>query len=83
MAGSGSLRSLWWLRVALVGLGVVLAVAFIANGSVLIGVIVGALAAVRAAVLIVWWRRRREWVRRSPRRFGNPPDGPGGGFGPG
>jgi hypothetical protein len=76
------MRSLWWLRVALIGLGFTLAVVLVARGAVIFGVIVGALAVVRAAVLIVWWRRR-DMVRRDPRRFGRPSGGPGGRFGPG
>jgi hypothetical protein len=83
MEGRGSMQSLWWLRVALIGLGFTLAVLLVASGAVLFGVIVGALAVVRAAVLVVWWRRRRDLVRRAPRRFGGPPGGPGAGFGPG
>jgi O-antigen/teichoic acid export membrane protein len=77
------MRSFWWLRVALIGLGLTLAVLFVARGSVLIGVIIGALAVVRAVVLILWWRRRHDFARRSPRRFAKPSDGPGDGFGPG
>jgi hypothetical protein len=77
------MRSLWWLRVVLIGLGFTLAVVLVASGSVIFGVIIGALAVVRAAVLIVWWRRRRDLVRRSRHRFDKPPGGPGAGFGPG
>jgi hypothetical protein len=82
MARRGPMGSLWLLRVALIGLGFTLAVLLVARGAVIFGVIVGALAVVRAAVLIVWWRRR-DLVRRDPRRFGRPPGGPGAGLGPG
>jgi len=61
MGGGGSMNSLWAMRWVLVGLGLLLAVVLIATGSVLIGVIVGALAVTRLAMVLSWQRRRRQW----------------------
>ena len=75
--------ALWSRRVVLIGAGLTLAVVLVASGSVIIGVIIGALAVVRAAVLVVWWYHRHDFARRDPHRFGKPPGGLGDGFGPG
>ncbi|HEV2310959.1 MAG TPA: hypothetical protein VGU73_10560 [Acidimicrobiia bacterium] len=53
-----------WLRVALVVLSAALAVFLFSVGSVVGGTLIGALAVVRAAMLLEWTRRRREFRRR-------------------
>jgi hypothetical protein len=59
-------QSIWIFRWVLTGLALVLAVVLIARGSVLIGVLVAALAIVRTAMFVMWHRRVRE---RYPDRF--------------
>ena len=54
------------LRVVVVALALVLAVVLLANGSVLIGGLIGAIAVVRATMLLEWWRRRRQYRGRFP-----------------
>ena len=53
-----------WLRIALIVLSAALAVFLFSVGSVIGGTLIGALAVVRAAMLIEWTRRRREFRRR-------------------
>jgi hypothetical protein len=53
-----------WLRVLLVVLGFALAVFLFSVGSVVGGTIILALAVVRAAMLLEWARRRRQFQRR-------------------
>jgi len=65
-----SRKSMWRMRWLLVGLSTVLAVALIASGAVLIGVIIGVMAVVRA-VMIAQWQRGGHTPRQRYR--GNPP----------
>jgi hypothetical protein len=60
MGGGGSTTSFWVLRWVMVGLGLLLAVVLIASGAVLIGVIIGALALTRVAMILSWQQRRRQ-----------------------
>ena len=67
------MRGMLALRVALLVLAGVLAAFLIARGTVVIGVLVGAMAVVRALLLVTMYRRRREFARRFPNareRFG-------------
>jgi uncharacterized membrane protein len=59
-------QSIWIFRWVLTALALSLAIALIARGSVLIGVLVAALAIVRTAMFVMWHRRIRE---RYPNRF--------------
>jgi uncharacterized iron-regulated membrane protein len=51
-----SRKSMWRTRWLLVGLSALLAVVLIASGVVLIGVIIGVMAAVRAVMMVRWQR---------------------------
>ena len=53
--------SLWWLRLAMFGLTAVLAVVFLAQGFVLIGVLLALLTVARLVFFTKLARRRREW----------------------
>ncbi len=55
-----------WLRWLLVALGGVLAVVLILHGNVVIGVIIGTMAVVRAVLLTQLQRRRARWEQRRP-----------------
>jgi hypothetical protein len=59
MAEPGSMNAFWVLRWVLVALGLLLAVVLISTGAILIGVIIGALALTRAAIIWDWQQRRR------------------------
>jgi hypothetical protein len=65
-----SRKSMLRMRWVLVGLSTVLAVALIASGAVLIGVIIGVMAVVRV-VMIARWQRGGSPLRQRYR--GNPP----------
>ena len=65
-----SRNSVWRMRWALVGLSGLLAAALIASGAVVIGIIIGVMAAVRA-VLIMRFQRQQFPLRQRYR--GNPP----------
>jgi Flp pilus assembly protein TadB len=54
------------LRIALLVLAGVLAAFLIARGTVVIGVLVGAMAVLRAVMLAAMYRRRQEFARRFP-----------------
>jgi Flp pilus assembly protein TadB len=60
-ASVGSIRVIRWI---IVGLSAALAVALIARGNVIIGVLIGALAVSRALLLMRIQRRRRRFRRR-------------------
>jgi len=60
----GPPSTMLWLRVLLIVLSAALAVFLFSIGSIVGGVLVGALAVVRAAMLVEWARRRREFRRR-------------------
>jgi hypothetical protein len=64
-----SRMSIWRMRWLLVGLSGLLAAALIASGAVVIGVIIGVTAVVRA-VLIMRWQRHGSFGQRYG---GNPP----------
>ena len=51
-----SKKSMWRTRWLLVGLSALLAVVLIASGVVLIGVIIGVMAVVRAVMMVRWQR---------------------------
>jgi Flp pilus assembly protein TadB len=57
----GSIRVIRWIIVAL---SAALAIALIARGNLILGVIIGALAVSRAALLIRMQSRRRQFRRR-------------------
>jgi hypothetical protein len=57
----GSIRVIRWIVVAL---SAALSIALIARGNLILGVIIGALALSRAALLIGMQRRRRRFRRR-------------------
>ena len=58
------------LRFVMIGLSVVLGVALLAKGNTLIGVVLIALAFVRAAMVFIRLRRRNELVQRGQHRRG-------------
>jgi len=53
------MNAFWVLRWVLVALGVLLAVVLVSTGAILIGVIIGALALTRAAIILNWQQQRR------------------------
>lgn len=53
-----------WLRWVLVALGAALAVVLVLHGNVVIGVLIGAMAAVRVVLVVQVQRRRRRWRGR-------------------
>lgn len=57
-------QSMWIVRWVLTALALTLAIVLIAQGSILIGVLVAALAIVRTAMFIMWHRRVRERALR-------------------
>ena len=61
-----SRQSVWRMRWVLVGLSAVLAVVLIVSGAVVIGVLIGAMAVVRA-VMIFRWQRHGPRFRPGPR----------------
>lgn len=64
---------MWRLRWLLVGLSALLAVVLIASGAVVIGAIIGVMAAVRAVVILRWQRYGHTLRQRYPRnRPGSP-----------
>jgi hypothetical protein len=72
MGGLGRSRKSWWrLRWLLVGLSALLAVVLVASGAVLIGVIIGLMAVVRAVMIVRWQRygaMLRQRYRGDPQR---------------
>jgi hypothetical protein len=54
------MNAFWVLRWVLVALGLLLAVVLISAGSILLGVVIGALALTRAAIIVNWQQRRRQ-----------------------
>jgi Flp pilus assembly protein TadB len=64
------MKGMLLLRVALLVLAGVLAAFLIARGTVAIGVLVGAMAVLRAVMLATMYRRRREFARRFPNARG-------------
>ncbi len=60
------MKSMLLLRVALLVLAGLLAAFLIARGTVVIGVLVGAMAVLRALMLATMYRRRRAFARRFP-----------------
>ena len=65
------MRSMWWLRFLIIGLGATLGVVLLVSGNTLIGALVLALAVTRL-VMVVSMRRRRQammarWQSRNPR----------------
>jgi hypothetical protein len=53
-----SRKSMWRMRWLLVGLSALLAVVLIASGAVLIGALIGVMAAVRTVMILQWQRQR-------------------------
>ena len=66
----GGMKGMLLLRVALLVLAGVLAAFLIARGTVVIGVLVGAMAVIRGLILATMYRRRREFARRFPNARG-------------
>jgi hypothetical protein len=64
-----SMQSIFRIRWVLVGFAAVFSVILTANGEVLIGALVGAMAILRIVMLLRWKQRRDEMRRRYPRRF--------------
>lgn len=65
-----STQSMFHMQWGLVGLSGLLAVALLANGSVLIGGIIGVMAIVRTVMLLRWHHReafRRQFTGNQPR----------------
>jgi hypothetical protein len=60
------MKGLLMLRVVLVVLAGLLAAVLIATGDALIGVLIGAMAVVRAVMLASMYRRRRALTKRFP-----------------
>jgi hypothetical protein len=67
------MAALWWLRWTLVAIAAVLGAVLISRHHVLIGVLIVAMALVRATLLVAMSKRRA--ARRAQRhgRFGPPP----------
>ena len=63
----GSIRVIRWIIVAL---SAALSVALIAHGNVIVGVLIGALALSRVALLVRMGSRRRQFRRRRDLRAG-------------
>jgi hypothetical protein len=66
------MRSMWWLRFLIVGLGAALGVALLVNGNPLIGAIVHALAVTRLVMVLGMRRRRRAMMARWQQRRRSP-----------
>jgi hypothetical protein len=64
-----SMKSIWVIRGLLVALTATLAVILILRGNVVIGVVLGALACARVALLVSVHRRRKELRQRFGRRM--------------
>jgi quinol-cytochrome oxidoreductase complex cytochrome b subunit len=54
------MNAFWVLRWVLVALGLLLAIVLISSGAILIGLVIGALAVTRAAIILNWQARRRQ-----------------------
>jgi hypothetical protein len=72
MTKEGSMTSMWVIRWVLVALSAALAIALIARGNVLIGVLVGALALTRMVFFVRLHRRRDQFRRRMAERRNHP-----------
>ena len=68
---AGNMNGVLIVRLLVVVLGLALAVALIARGNVVIGLIIGALALSRLALVAMVRRRRKAFPRRGPRRWNN------------
>jgi hypothetical protein len=55
------MQNIWRIRWVLMGLSFALAVALIASGAVLLGVLLAAVAGVRLTMMLMWRRRRRDF----------------------
>jgi Flp pilus assembly protein TadB len=55
-----TVRNLWTLRWVLMGLSALVAIALIASGAILLGLLLVAVVVVRLAIMVMWWRRRRD-----------------------
>jgi hypothetical protein len=66
------MRSMWWLRFLIIGLGATLGVVLLVSGNTLIGALILALAVARLVMVVSMRRRRRammaQWQSRNPRR---------------
>ena len=58
------MRSMWWLRLVIIGLGAALGVVLLVNGNTLIGALVLALAVTRLVMVLGMRRRRRAMMAR-------------------
>ena len=57
------MNAFWVLRWVLVALGLLLAIVLVSSGALLLGLIIGALAVPRAAIILNWQQRRRQGGR--------------------
>jgi len=64
-------RSMLVIRGLMLGLSATLAIVLILRGNVVIGGLIGALAATRAVMFVTMTRRRRAFRQRIRRRMGN------------
>jgi len=58
------MRSMWWLRLLIIGLGATLGAVLLVDGNVLIGALVLALAVTRLVMVLGMRRRRRAMMAR-------------------
>jgi len=58
------MRSMWWLRFVLIGLGATLGVVLLVSGKTVIGALVLALAVTRLVMVLGMRRRRRAMMAR-------------------
>jgi hypothetical protein len=72
MTKEGSMTSMWGIRWVLVALSAALAIALIARGNVLIGLLVGALALTRMVYFVRLHNRRDQFRRRMAERRNRP-----------
>ena len=62
-----TVRNIWTMRWVLMGLSAALAIALIASGAVLLGLLLAAVAGVRLVMMMTLMRRRRDFrERRNP-----------------
>jgi Flp pilus assembly protein TadB len=58
------MRSMWWLRFVIIGLGATLGVVLLLSGNPLVGALILALAATRLVMVLGMRRRRRAMMQR-------------------
>ena len=58
------MRSMWWLRFVIIGLGTALGAVLLVNGNTLVGALILALAVTRLVIVLGMRRRRRAMMQR-------------------